>query len=146
MQDQENFFGIVLQFMDCPPGGMEFYFNVIVPLLTSSYGFSFILGHGVSIFGGFQHPPVNGHSIASCEFGVLIGEDECMSFYSNLDCSIKMAFESQWDLIVELPQDWEKQKLFKGINKTCDNLGGIRGEWEVDSRRRGLCMPMADSC
>ena len=46
-----------------------------------------------------------------------------MSFYSSLDCSIKMAFEDQWNLIAELPQDWEKQRLFKGINKMCDNLG-----------------------
>ena len=31
---------------------------------------------------GFQYPPVNGRSTASCDFGVLTGGDEPMSFYS----------------------------------------------------------------
>ena len=33
-------------------------------------------------FGGIQHSPVDGCSAASCNFGVLTGEDECVSFYS----------------------------------------------------------------
>ena len=34
-------------------------------------------------FGGIQHSPVNGCSVASCNFGVLTGEDEQhTSFYS----------------------------------------------------------------
>ena len=33
-------------------------------------------------FGGIQHSPVNGCSATSCNFGVLTGEDEDMSFYS----------------------------------------------------------------
>ena len=53
----------------------------ISPLLPSFWGFSFALGHGVSFFGGIQHPPVNGCSAVSCNFGVLTGEDECTSFY-----------------------------------------------------------------
>ena len=48
----------------------------------SWWGFSFACGHGVSFFGGIQHSPVNGGSAVSCNFGVLIREDECMSFYS----------------------------------------------------------------
>ena len=32
-------------------------------------------------FGGIQQSPVDGCSAASCNFGVLAGEDECMSFY-----------------------------------------------------------------
>ena len=40
------------------------------------------LGRGVSFFGGIQHAPVDGCSVASGNFGVLAGEDECMSFYS----------------------------------------------------------------
>ena len=56
--------------------------NVISPLLPSCWGFSFALGCGVSLFGGIQHPPVNGCSAVSCSFGVLTGEDECTSFCS----------------------------------------------------------------
>ena len=55
--------------------------NVVSPLLLSCWGFSFALGHGVSFFGGIQHSPVDDCSVASCNFGVLTGEDERMSFY-----------------------------------------------------------------
>ena len=57
--------------------------NTISPLLPSWWGFSFAHGHRVSFFGGIQHSPVDG-SAASCDFGVLTGEDECMSFYSSI--------------------------------------------------------------
>ena len=56
--------------------------NAISPLLPSFWGFSFALGRGVSFFGGIQHSPVDGCSAAICKFGVLTGEDECLSFYS----------------------------------------------------------------
>ena len=36
----------------------------------------------VSFINGLQHSPVNGCSAKTCNFGVLAGEDECMSFYS----------------------------------------------------------------
>ena len=39
---------------------------------------------GYLFLGGFQHPPVDGFSAASCDFGVLTGEDECMSFPDGL--------------------------------------------------------------
>ena len=35
---------------------------------------------GYLFLGGFQHPPVDGFSAANCDFGVLAGGDECMSF------------------------------------------------------------------
>ena len=56
--------------------------NEISPLLLSCLGFSFALGRGISFFGGIQHSPVDGCSAASCDFGILTGEDEHMSFYS----------------------------------------------------------------
>ena len=60
--------------------GIAFDFNMIAPLLPSCCGFSFVLQNGVSfLFDGFQHPPVNGCLAASCEFGILAGEDECTS-------------------------------------------------------------------
>ena len=56
--------------------------NAIAPFLLSCCGFSFDLGYGVSLFGRFQHSPVDGCSAASCNFDVLTGEDEHMCFYS----------------------------------------------------------------
>ena len=56
--------------------------NVIALLLPSFWGFSFALGGRVSVFGGIQHPSVDGCSAASCDFGVLAGEDECTFFNS----------------------------------------------------------------
>ena len=53
-----------------------------MPLLVSCCGFSFALRRGVSFFGGIQHYLVDGCSAASCDFGVLPGEDEHASFYS----------------------------------------------------------------
>ena len=57
--------------------------NEILPLLLSCWGFSLALVRGVSFFGGIQHSPVNGCSAASCNLGVLTGEDENI-FYSQL--------------------------------------------------------------
>ena len=56
--------------------------NMISPLLLSCWDFSFAIGYGVSFFGGIQHSPINGCSAESCNFGALIGEDECMTFCS----------------------------------------------------------------
>ena len=47
--------------------------NMIAPFLPSYCGFSLVLGHGVSFFCRFQHPPVDGCSAVSCNFGVLSG-------------------------------------------------------------------------
>ena len=54
--------------------------NMVLTLLPSCWGFSFALGCG-ALFGGIQHSPVSGCSAASCNFGVLEGEDEHGSFY-----------------------------------------------------------------
>ena len=81
-----------------PPGVQKFLFgpsenhwcmrdltlNPISPLLPSCWGSSFSLGHEVSFFGEIQHSPVDGCSGASCKFGVLMGEDESMFFYSTI--------------------------------------------------------------
>ena len=60
--------------------GMGFDFIVIVPLLPSHCSFFFVFG--VSFFSGFQHPPVNGCSTASCNLCALTGGDEHTSFSS----------------------------------------------------------------
>ena len=60
--------------------GMRFDFKCEC---TSCFGFSFVLGCGVSFFGEFQLPSVDGCSAASCAFGVLAeGEHTC--FYSTI--------------------------------------------------------------
>ena len=51
---------------------------------TSCCSFFFVFGHRVSFFGGFQCPPVNGCSTASCNFGALAGGCKCLSFYSTI--------------------------------------------------------------
>ena len=58
--------------------------NAVSPILLCCWGFSFVLGRGVSFCGGIQHSPVDGCSAASCNFGVLTGEDECTSFCSTI--------------------------------------------------------------
>ena len=60
--------------------GMEFDFIMIVPLLMSCCSFFFVFGHGVSFFGGFQHPPVNGCLRPGYNFGALTGGDEHTSY------------------------------------------------------------------
>ena len=58
-------------------------FIVIVLFLLSRGGCFFAFGRGVSVFGGLQCP-VNGCSAASCDFGAVMGDDECTSLYSNI--------------------------------------------------------------
>ena len=60
---------------------MGFDFTVIVPLLPSHFGFSFVFWCGVS-FGGFQCLPVNDCPAASCDSGVITRGSESTAFYS----------------------------------------------------------------
>ena len=55
---------------------MGFHSKPNFPLQPSCLGFSFVLEHGESFWGGIQHSSVYGCSAASCNFGVLTGEDE----------------------------------------------------------------------
>ena len=60
---------------------MRFDFIVIVPLLPYPAASSLSLDMGY-LFDGFQHPPVDGCSTASCDFGALARGDEHIFFYS----------------------------------------------------------------
>ena len=62
--------------------GMRFGFKRDCTPPPAFCSFSIALAHGVSFFGGSWHSPVSGCSVASCNFGVLAGEGECMSLYS----------------------------------------------------------------
>ena len=53
------------------PAGIGIWFCCDLPLLPSRCGFFFLFRRGVSLFGGFQHPSVDGCSTASCDFGAL---------------------------------------------------------------------------
>ena len=53
-------------------------------IFLSRCGFFFVFGQEVSVFGGYQHPPINGHSTASCSFGPLSEGEEHMSFHSTI--------------------------------------------------------------
>ena len=73
---------VLLEPSECLWWVWDLILNVILPLLLSCWGFSFTLGCGVSFFSRIQHSPTDGCSEVSCNFGVLSGEDEHMSFYS----------------------------------------------------------------
>ena len=62
--------------------GMGLDFIMIVPLLLSCCGFFFVFGCRVPFLDGFWHPPMDGCSTASCDFGALTGGDEHTVFYS----------------------------------------------------------------
>ena len=55
---------------------MGFDFKCDFPPPTVFLRFFFALGRGLSFFGGIQHSLVDGCSAVSCNFGVLVGEDE----------------------------------------------------------------------
>ena len=63
---------------------MGFDFIVIVLLLSSHCGFSFVSGCGVCFFGEFQCLPVDDCSAVSCDSGVLARWSESTSFYSSI--------------------------------------------------------------
>ena len=62
--------------------GMGLILNAILPLFLSCWGFSFAPGHGISFFWWDLTFSCLWFSVASCNFGVLSGENEYMSFYS----------------------------------------------------------------
>ena len=59
-----------------PRGGMGLDFIVFAHLLLSHCGLIFLFGRRVYFFGRFQHPSVDGCSIASCDL-VLSQEEVC---------------------------------------------------------------------
>ena len=65
------------------PSVIGFGFIVIVPLLLSHCGFSFVFACGY-LFGEFQCLPVDDCSAVSCDSGVLERKSENMSFYSSI--------------------------------------------------------------
>jgi len=64
--------------------GMGFDFVVIMPRLQSHFSFFWSLHMEYLFSGRLQHPPVDGSSTASCDFGALAGGNEYMTFYSTI--------------------------------------------------------------
>ena len=60
--------------------GFEFITITLPYCLAAASSLSLDMGH--IFFGGLQHPPVNGCSTASCNFGALAGGDEHASLPS----------------------------------------------------------------
>ena len=84
-QQRQNFFGIiVLQFVDHPPIRYAIWFYCDCAPPTILLWLLLCLWTWGIISGGFQCPPVNGFSTASCNFGALGGGDEHTSFYSTI--------------------------------------------------------------
>ena len=64
--------------------GMGFDSKCDFALPTILLGFLLCPSMWVSSSGGIQHSPVDSCSAASCNFGVLLREDEHISFYSTI--------------------------------------------------------------
>ena len=62
-------------------------------IAPSHYGFPFVLSCEVSYFGGFQCLLVDECLATSCNFDVLSGEDECISFYSAILMLMKLLLD-----------------------------------------------------
>ena len=78
----ENFFGvIILQPVGHPLSdyGIWFYRDCAPPTISLHLP---VFERRVSFLRGFCHPPVDGGSTASCDFGALAGRDKPISFYS----------------------------------------------------------------
>ena len=73
---------------------------VILPFLPSCWCFSFAPGNEVSFFSGIQNFTIDGFSATRCNFGVLTGEDECMSFNSTISEKRPLV------VFVSQEQDW----------------------------------------
>ena len=143
--------------------------NPVLPLLLSCWGFSFAFGCGLSLsfffffFGGIQHSPVDSCSAASCNFGVLTGEDECTSFYSAIlillipiEAGIKIASrninklryaddttlmaenkEELKSLFMKVKEESEKIGLKLNIQKTKIMASGPITSWQIDGETMG---------
>ena len=78
---------------------VKFDFIMIVPLLPSHCSFSFVFEGGtpfyfilfIYFFGEFQHLPVDGCSIISCDFFALSGGLEGIFYSAILNKSLKLA-------------------------------------------------------
>ena len=134
--------------------------KAISPLLPTYWGFSFALGCGVYFFAWIQHSLVDSCSAASCNFGVLTGEDECTSFYSAIlillipiEAGIKIARrninklryaddttlmaenkEELKSLFMKVKEESEKVGLKLNIQKTKIMASGPIISWQIDGK------------
>ena len=84
-QQCENLFGIiVLQSVSSPTWGCGIWFYCECTPPTDSLWLLLCLWTWGILFWGFQHPPVDGCSTVSHNFGAFTGEDVHMSFHSTI--------------------------------------------------------------
>ena len=83
-QQWEDFFGILCSSLWVThTAGKGSDLVVIVPSYPLIAASSLSLEAGY-LFDGFQHPPVDGRSTDSCDFGALTEGEECLSFYATV--------------------------------------------------------------
>ena len=85
----------------CP----SYYFGGAFPL-PLDVGYHFLVG--------MQHSPVDGCSVVGCSFEVLIGEDECTSFYSTILCPKQGIGHMEWACSSHFPE-FNSRLLRQGV-------------------------------
>ena len=112
------------------PVGMRFDFIVSVLPPAVSLRLRHCLWVWGVFFGGFQCPPVDGCSTASCDFGALAG-DECMFLYSTIliwNATFNFMFTKFFSVLLlfwrnyELSSFTEKQFVFMTSFYNCCSL------------------------
>ena len=116
--------------MGHPPGRYRIWFyHDCTPPTTSLQLLLCLWTWGIFFFGGgvggefFQHPPVDGCSTASCNFGSLTRGDDCTSFYSAilnrksrlrvLNYNIRLSFTHTQKK--SATENFQEQRLLSGI-------------------------------
>ena len=104
------------------------------PLQLSCWGYSFALGCEISFVGGIQHSSVDACPAASCNFGILAG-DEWMFFYSDILEYFIYSMNRQKDTTLkgELPRSVGAQYA-------------TGEEWRNNSRRKQEMEPKRKQC
>ena len=117
----KNFFGfIVLGSVGHPPSGYGIWFyHDCTPSTISLWLLCFLTW--VSLFDGFQHPPVKSCSTASCNFCAIPG-DKCISFYSTVYMYMCLRAKSPWSWDRWTFEDWSQSVL-----KLWDNPAWSKG-------------------
>ena len=111
--------------------------NGISPLLLSCWGFSFALGRGISFYVGVLHFSVNGCSKSSCNFGVLAGEDECMS-YSTIFLLENYQSSSMNSVKLQATKLIHRNLLHSYILTTKDHKEKLRKQFHLPQQQKAL--------
>ena len=95
----------------------DLWWVMLGPLLCPWMWGIFVVVVVVVVVVGIQHFPVDGCLATSCSFGVLLGADECMSFYFTILCV-------SWKCVVNTILNWKKKisRLKYQILSICNRI------------------------